>query len=257
MLKNLAPVPYFVLYLFARKCIPTKQIFDNLKPELFSAYSGDIELEWGSTQDMRLDAIKGRLFRTSAAPVDMTSEDDEILQIANPTLYSNVIEIGCGEMDYPRRFLKHMHNNFTWCSHDLTDYSALAKTIQERSEKSFIFTQNFEEIPLLEDASIIMVEMIEHMEVDQARALVSRAIEKFGPKKVIITTPNYSFNQYFGFEDGRNFRHDDHKFEFTTEEFKSFINGIIDENFYHIEFFGIGDRINGEYLSLGVELRRI
>ena len=256
ILKNLSPVPYFVLYLFARKCIPTKAIFDELKPELFSAYSGDIELEWGSTQDMRLDSIRQRLFTPNNIPSDATQEDKDLLEFANPTLYQNVIEIGCGEMDYPRRFLKHMHPNYTWCSHDLTDYTTMAKTIQERTGKKFIFTQDFDQIPLLDDPSIIMIEMIEHMEYQKAKELVSTTIKKFSPAKLIITTPNYSFNQYFGFEEGRNFRHDDHQFELTTEEFKKFITDVVPKN-YNIEFFGIGDKIDGESLSLGVEIRRI
>lgn len=58
------------------------------------------------------------------------------------------------------------------------------------------------------------------------------------PKLVIVTTPNRDFNIYF--PDPKQFRHDDHKFEWTREEFTDWCRSTADMFGYSFQLTGVG-----------------
>jgi hypothetical protein len=241
ILKNLRPVPYFVLYLFARNCIRGENDFEFFKADLESCSDQDPEMTWGNTQQMRIREVGDRLLVDGEIP-------------------HNVIEVGCGEMDYPRHYLKKMGEDTVWWSHDLTDYSHIAPKIRERTGvREFWFTQDIDAIPKYDSSVLLMVEMIEHMPLKEAKSYVRDLLVKFRPTKVIMTTPNRNFNRHFEID---RFRHDDHHFEFTPEEFAMFIVDVMyelpsDHGYNRVTAFGIGDKVGGDYLTLGMELERV
>ncbi len=78
------------------------------------------------------------------------------------------------------------------------------------------------------------------------------------PKLLLVTTPNYAFHVHFnrdphnhgdpGFPDptgktSRRFRHSDHKFEWTTAEFRQWCHRIAKEYGYQVEVGGVGQAI--------------
>lgn len=259
VIKNLSPVPYFVLYLFARTCLPSKEIFEALRPELEDAFEGEVSLTWGNTQRMRINAISDTILdEYGAIPEDV------------------VIEVGCGEMDYPRSLLGKLTEGARWVSVDKEDFSHLVPAINRRhkTDQLAFLTSEFAE-GLLETRSrlgdvikerlgdtekehlILMIEMIEHMPYPDAVQLVSKYVSTFNPKRVVITTPNFDFNKYFAID---GFRHDDHHFELNPDGFEKFIEEVTSacgEYDYDANFFGIGDRVKEDYLSLGCLLTRI
>jgi hypothetical protein len=239
--KNLAPVPYFVLYLFARRCLPSQELFDSLKDELASATDLDVKMLWGNTQFQRISAVRQILIDSDTGLIPE----------------SKVVEIGCGEMDYPKAMLRHMNPGGHWISYDVEDYSKLAEIIGKRNDgKTLEFRQELE-TTIQEPAGGVMiaVEVIEHMPYDDAVTMLANHIIIHEPDRVIITTPNIEFNQYYAIE---RFRHDDHDFELTTDEFPVFISEtetLLNER-YSAEFFGIGDCVDGNYMSLGCLMRK-
>ena len=78
---------------------------------------------------------------------------------------------------------------------------------------------------------------------------------KYRPRILLLTTPNYCFNENFGgfstrpgFPDptgrtDRVFRHDDHKFEWTPEEFRKWCETVADDYGYEVTIQGVGDGI--------------
>jgi hypothetical protein len=239
VIKNLSPVPYFVLYLFARTCLPSKEIFEALRPELEDAFEGEVSLTWGNTQRMRINAIS-----------------DTILDESGTIPEDVVLEVGCGEMDYPRALLGKLHENARWVSTDKVDFSHLVPAINRRHNTDKLSFQTFIE-NTSESFLILMIEMIEHMPYDEAVTLVYQYINTFKPMRVVITTPNFDFNKYFAIE---GFRHDDHHFELNPDGFEKFIEEVAsayEDCDYDAKFFGIGDRVKEDYLSLGCLLTRI
>lgn len=243
--KNLSPVPYFVLYLFARRCLPTKALFEELKDELVSATDLDVSLEWGNTQIQRIEAVRDIL---------VDSESGMIPE-------KNVVEIGCGEMNYPSNFLKNLQPDGVWFAHDLEDYSSIAERLNRKhSERRVEFRMggNIEKGDPWQNNILLAIEVIEHMPYEEAALLLKRYIERHLPERVVITTPNFNFNQYYAIE---KFRHDDHHFELTPKEFEVFVKDLI-KSFasayftYKPKFFGIGDRVEDDHMSLGCLLTR-
>lgn len=242
IMENIGNVPYFVMYLFARVALRTEKVFDKFKSRmeaLFKKNTGlDLKMFYGNTQMMRVSHI-----------TDMMVEDGKIR--------SNVVEIGCGEGEYPRKLCRYMEDDLEWWAVDLDDYGYLNNKIPNymRSTAEFMFVQDQSLIPVLDNTTVLVVEVMEHMPIGDATDLLVSALAKYEPDRMIITTPNRTFNQWYQFDMlDREFRHDDHDFEMTTEEFEDYITSMIAGVDYTANFFGIGDSIDGEHMSIGVEL---
>lgn len=85
-----------------------------------------------------------------------------------------------------------------------------------------------------------LVEVIEHLDPDRL-PLVERVI--FGaarPKTVVVTTPNADYNELFPTLAAGAFRHPDHRFEWTRDEFAGWTNRIAATYGYRALISGIG-----------------
>lgn len=238
IMKNLDPVPYFIIYLFTKSCIRSHEEFNLLKPELNAIFKGELDLTWGNTQEMRLRTIGEKL-------------------MVDGKIKNHILEVGCGEMDYAWRFMRKMEGERIWYATDVQNYGHLVSPINKRHKYPALrFIQQPEEIEIADsnELIILMVEVIEHMPLEDSKKMVRSYIDKYSPPKILITTPNFNFNRHFGLE---GFRHDDHHFELTTQQFSDYISEVLDGTHYYAEFFGIGDKVDGDYLSLGVELRSL
>ena len=86
-----------------------------------------------------------------------------------------------------------------------------------------------------------VVEVIEHLDVARLRAFERVLFEQAHPKAVLVTTPNAEFNVKFDTLPAGQFRHPDHRFEWTRDEFKTWANTIADRFGYAARFDGIGE----------------
>lgn len=104
-------------------------------------------------------------------------------------------------------------------------------------------------------AKILMTEMLEHMDKKDVNAFLERINSMLKHNgyiinEVLVTVPNYSFNKYFGMENGQ-FRHDDHKWEPTKTTFMALcllISHIF--KLRHIDSAGEFDTVNDEPVTL-------
>ena len=79
------------------------------------------------------------------------------------------------------------------------------------------------------------------MYVNDLAKLVQHVFAYIRPRVVIVTTPNADFNVLFGTMTCGQFRHADHKFEFTREQFNSWAQQIAQTYNYLVEFNGVGE----------------
>lgn len=88
--------------------------------------------------------------------------------------------------------------------------------------------------------AVVAIELIEHLYPQVLDEVPYQIFENLNPKIAIFSTPNCEFNKVFDLEPGK-FRHDDHKFEWTRQQFKDWCNNII-ERFpdYSVRIEGIG-----------------
>jgi 3' terminal RNA ribose 2'-O-methyltransferase Hen1 len=99
-----------------------------------------------------------------------------------------------------------------------------------------------------------VVEVIEHM--DEGRLVAfERVLFKYArPKVALITTPNREYNVLYNDVD---MRHEDHRFEWTRQEFEDWANRVAAAYGYAVRFEGIGeaDPVHGSPSQLGVFTR--
>jgi hypothetical protein len=86
---------------------------------------------------------------------------------------------------------------------------------------------------------VVLMEVIEHVEPDRLDTLESSVFETMAPLSVIVTTPNREHNVHYGLADNE-FRHPDHRFEFTRPEFGQWCERVAAEYGYAVTTAPIG-----------------
>ncbi|MGB3786646.1 MAG: 3' terminal RNA ribose 2'-O-methyltransferase Hen1 [Phormidesmis sp.] len=89
------------------------------------------------------------------------------------------------------------------------------------------------------DAAAV-IEVIEHMDLNRIRAFEQVLFQFAQPPVVVITTPNAEFNVLFPSLEKGHFRHQDHRFEWTRQEFQDWAESVCKQFGYRVEFQGIG-----------------
>ena len=89
------------------------------------------------------------------------------------------------------------------------------------------------------DAAAV-VEVIEHLDPARLAAFERVVFEFARPTTVVLTTPNREYNVTWPNLAVRAFRHDDHRFEWTREEFQTWANGVATRYGYAVIFRPVG-----------------
>ena len=88
---------------------------------------------------------------------------------------------------------------------------------------------------------VTLIEVIEHLHLKDLSELVEHVFGHVQARLVIVTTPNADFNVLFPTMICGQFRHADHKFEFTRAQFQCWSQHIVQTYGYRVEFTGLGD----------------
>ncbi|MCH1627949.1 3' terminal RNA ribose 2'-O-methyltransferase Hen1 [Fredinandcohnia quinoae] len=86
---------------------------------------------------------------------------------------------------------------------------------------------------------MILCEVIEHIDEYRLPKVMETILIEYQPKVLIITTPNKEYNNVYDMEE--HFRHTDHRFEWTRDEFKNWCAERNQQTRYELSFDGIGD----------------
>lgn len=106
------------------------------------------------------------------------------------------------------------------------------------------------------DAAAV-IEVIEHLDPPRLAAFERVVFECAQPGSVIVTTPNAEYNVRFTTLPAGQFRHKDHRFEWTREQFRAWANAIAARFKYTVRFVPIGpeDQAVGSPTQMGVFTR--
>lgn len=89
------------------------------------------------------------------------------------------------------------------------------------------------------DAAAV-VEVIEHFDPPRLAAF-ERVLFNFArPRTVILTTPNAEYNANFETLPAGEFRHRDHRFEWSRAEFRAWSDGVAERSGYRVRFLPVG-----------------
>lgn len=148
---------------------------------------------------------------------------------------ARIVDVGCGEGALLRELIR--HPEFT----EIVGVDVSPRAL-ERAERSLHFDrmpdQQRARITLRQSSltyvdqriaaydAIVLMEVIEHVDVARLVSLSSAIFGAAHPTTVLVTTPNSEYNVvYEGLAPGE-FRHRDHRFEWTRAEFAQWAHGV-------------------------------
>lgn len=89
------------------------------------------------------------------------------------------------------------------------------------------------------DAAAV-VEVIEHLDAPRLATFERNLFEFARPRHVVLTTPNAEYNAVFGSLPSGEFRHGDHRFEWTRAQFESWATGVASRFGFGVNFEPVG-----------------
>jgi 3' terminal RNA ribose 2'-O-methyltransferase Hen1 len=89
------------------------------------------------------------------------------------------------------------------------------------------------------DAAVLM-EVIEHVDPPRLPALERTVFGEAKPRTVIVTTPNVEHNVRFETLPAGSFRHRDHRFEWTRQQFQDWAGAVAGQYGYTVRYLPVG-----------------
>ena len=172
-----------------------------------------------------------------------------ITAIVKQSKPSSVVDLGCGEGKLLKELLK-----IRQISQIVgIDVSSRALEIAERRlrlremperERARIRLLNgsltYRDMRIANHDVAIAAEVIEHIDLDRLDAFERSVFEFAKPNLVIVTTPNSEYNATFENMAEGQLRHPDHRFEWSRDEFKDWVDRICGSFQYDAEISGVG-----------------
>src|SRR5215204_712700 len=160
-----------------------------------------------------------------------------------------VLDLGCGEGKLLRVLLK--ERSFTEIVGVDVSHRSL-QMAQDRMRLERMPSQQQERIKLIQgslmyrdkrlagfDAAAV-VEVIEHLDQPRLAAFERVLFEFAKPGTVVLTTPNVEYNARFESLPAGTFRHKDHRFEWTRDQFRQWAQSIAHTHSYAVRFLPVG-----------------
>lgn len=85
-----------------------------------------------------------------------------------------------------------------------------------------------------------VVEVVEHLDPPRLKAFERVLFEFARPRTVVVTTPNREYNVTWETLPAGQFRHADHRFEWSRQEFQGWATGIAARFGYEVRFLSVG-----------------
>jgi 3' terminal RNA ribose 2'-O-methyltransferase Hen1 len=175
---------------------------------------------------------------------------DAVVDVLKGSGASRVLDLGCGEGTLLRRLLA--DRQFT----EIAGMDVAARALdraEARLKLDRLAPAHRERIRLLHgslvyrdgrlagfDAAAIM-EVIEHLDPPRLRAFERVVFEAARPGIVALTTPNAEYNVRWPSLAAGQFRHADHRFEWTRAEFQAWAFALAARSGYEVRFAPVGD----------------
>lgn len=102
--------------------------------------------------------------------------------------------------------------------------------------------------------SAAVVEVVEHLDPPRLSAFERVLFEFARPRTVVLTTPNREYNVTWETLPAGQFRHPDHRFEWTRQEFHDWATGIAERFGYAVRFLPVGpeDKVLGPPTQMAI-----
>jgi 3' terminal RNA ribose 2'-O-methyltransferase Hen1 len=204
------------------------------------------EPEVEETSPLARDAEEGTLER----PLSLNEQRlGSVLGVIRASGAAAVLDLGCGEGRLLRLLLD--DRQFTRIVGMDVSYRAL-EIAMDRLKLDRLPPKQRKRIELLHGSLVYrdqrlsgfdaaaVVEVIEHLDPPRLASFERVAFEFARPSTVVVTTPNAEYNVRWESLPAGRFRHRDHRFEWTREQFERWANGIAARFAYTVRFAPVG-----------------
>jgi 3' terminal RNA ribose 2'-O-methyltransferase Hen1 len=175
----------------------------------------------------------------------------------------SVADVGCGEGKLLRKLLKQPQFERILgmdVSMHALQRAARRLKLEELSHRAGSRIELFQGALTYRDArlqgldAICLVEVIEHLDRGRLEALEEAVFGAARPGAIVVTTPNGEYNVLFESLPHGKFRHWDHRFEWSRQEFQTWGDRVARERGYFVRYEGIGpeDPTHGTPTQMGV-----
>jgi 3' terminal RNA ribose 2'-O-methyltransferase Hen1 len=177
--------------------------------------------------DRRLDAVLGTLKGLGA---------------------KRVLDLGCGEGKLIGRLIKDKQfEEIVGIEVSSVSLERAAGRLEKLSERQRARVKLLQGALVYRDARLrgydaaALVEVIEHVEPDRLSQLERAVFGDASPRAVVVTTPNADYNALFETLPAGQFRHADHRFEWSRAEFAAWGARVAETYGYQVRFEPLGD----------------
>jgi 2-polyprenyl-3-methyl-5-hydroxy-6-metoxy-1,4-benzoquinol methylase len=189
---------------------------------------------------------------------EKTSLHDQRLQQVAQEIYQlapkRVLDLGCGEGKLLRLLLRQPKIDYILgmdVSHQALTRAAQRLHLAEMPPRQRARLDLIQGSLLYKDERLAgfdaaaLVEVIEHLDPSRLAALEAVVFGQARPGHVFVTTPNADYNQLYGSLSAGDFRHADHRFEWSRAEFAAWAAAVAARHGYRVRLVAMGEEVEG------------
>jgi 3' terminal RNA ribose 2'-O-methyltransferase Hen1 len=172
-----------------------------------------------------------------------------VLSVLRASGATSVLDLGCGEGKLLRTLIKERQFQ------RLVGLDVSFRSLEIATKRLYLDTANerqADRVKLLHGSLIyrdkrlegfdaaVLVEVIEHLDLPRLAALERVLFEFARPRTVVLTTPNREYNVKWETLPAGKFRHPDHRFEWTRDEFHTWAERVAGRFGYAVRYLPVG-----------------
>lgn len=209
-----------------------------------------------------VDALDNALAEPRVASL-ATQRRGSVLAVLRASGARRVLDLGCGggallrDLLADAQFTEIVGVDVSSRALDVAERTLHLDRMPERARERITLRQSaltYTDAALAGYDAAVLMEVIEHVEEDRLPALENAVFGAARPGTVVVTTPNVEYNvRYETLPEGQ-FRHGDHRFEWTRAQFRAWADGVAERHGYTVRYLPVGpeDAVLGAPTQLAV-----